>query len=114
MEMKDIFSRHELRVSLEKPEVLRVGQQSKSLDVRLDKKKVKQRCNVVYLSGAVYEDGDKEAEIRRRRQAGVMEGRHKYRKLKGKLLSSCVATVYLCSLETFAMAEKNHEKQTSL
>ena len=76
---------------------------------------MKQRCNVVYLSGAVYEDGDKEAEIRRRRQAGVIDtDRHKYRKLKGKVLSSCVATVYLCGLETFAMAEKKHEKQTNL
>ena len=40
VEWKEIFGRHGQRVSLEKTEVLCVGQQKKDLDIRLDGKKL--------------------------------------------------------------------------
>ena len=49
VDWKEIFGRHGLRVSLEKTEVLWVGQQKKDLDIRLDRKKLNQRDSYVYL-----------------------------------------------------------------
>ena len=96
---KEIFCKHGPRVSLEKTEVLWVGQQKKYLDMRLDRKKLNQRGSFVYLGGAVYGNVSTETEIRRRVQdgasawrnvEGVMGDRHIYRKLKGKVLNSCI------------------------
>ena len=42
VEWKEIFGRHGLRVSLEKTEVLWVGQQNNDLDIGLEVKKQKQ------------------------------------------------------------------------
>ena len=39
-----------------------------------------------------------------------MGDRYTSRKLKGKVLSSCVTPAYLCGLETMAMTEKQQEK----
>ena len=71
----------------------------KDLDIRLDGKKLNQRDSFVYLGEMVCRDGSTEMETRRRVQAGasvwrkveeVMGDRHIYRKLKGKVLSSCI------------------------
>ena len=39
-----------------------------------------------------------------------MGDRHISRKLKGKVISLCITSAYLCSLETMAMTEKQQEK----
>ena len=118
VDWKEIFSRHRLKVSLEKTEVLCVGQQKKDLDIRLDGKKLNLRDSFVYLGGAVCGDGSTETEIRRgvpagasawRKVEGVMLDIHMSRKLKGKVLSSCIIPAYLYGLETLAMTEKQHE-----
>ena len=115
VEWKEIYDKHGLRVSLQKTEVLWVGQQKKYLE-RLDGKKLNQRDSFVYLGGAVCGDGGTETEIRRRIQAGastwrkvegVMGARHMSRKLKGKVLNSCITPTYLYGLEIMAMTEKN-------
>ena len=88
----------------------------KDLDIRLDGKKLKQRDSFVYLVGAVCGDGGTETDIRRRTQAGrrkveeVMGDRHISRKLKGKVLSSCITPAYPYGLGTMAMTEKQQEK----
>ena len=53
VDWKEIFGKHGLRVSLEKTEVLWVGQQKKDLDIRQDGKKLNQRDSFAYLGGAV-------------------------------------------------------------
>ena len=63
VDWKEILGKHTLRVSLEKTEVLWVGQQKKDLDIRLDGKKLNQRDSFVYLGGAVCGDGSTEMEI---------------------------------------------------
>ena len=82
MEWKEIFGKHGLRVSLEKTEVLWVGQQKQDLDIRLDGKKLNQRDSFVYLGGAVCGDGGTATELRRRVQAGASAWR-KVEGLKG-------------------------------
>ena len=55
VDWKEIFGKSglRLRVSLEKTEVLWVGQKKKDLDIRLDGKKLNQRDSFVYLGGGV-------------------------------------------------------------
>ena len=79
VEWKKIFSKHGLRVSLEKTEVLWVGHQTKDLDISLDGKKLNQQDSFVYFCGAVCGDGGAETEIRRRIQAGASA----WRKVEG-------------------------------
>ena len=92
---------------------------NKYLDIRLDGKKLNQRDRFVYLAGAVCGDGSTETDTRRRIQAGasawrkvqgVIADRHISRKLKGKVLSSCITPAHLHGLETMAMTEKQQEK----
>ena len=99
--------------------MLWVGQQKIYLGIRLDGKKLNQRDSFVYLGGAVCGDGSRETEIRRRIQAGVsvwrkVKGvtgdRHISRKLKAKVLSSCITPTYLYGLETMVMTENQQEK----
>ena len=71
VDWKEIFGKHGLRVSLEKTEVLWIGQQEKDLDIRLDGKKVNQRNSFVYLGGGFTGTGSMETDIRRRVQAGA-------------------------------------------
>ena len=96
VDWKEIFGKHGQRVSLEKTEVLWVGQQNKDLDIRLDGKKLNLRDSFVYMGRAVCWDVSTETEIRWRVQAGasawrkverVMGDRHIYRKLKGRFLT---------------------------
>ena len=92
----------------------------KDLDIRLDGKKLNQRDSFEYLGGAVCQDSGTEMEICRRIQAGtsawrkvegMMGDRHISRKLKGKVLNSCITPAYLCGLETMAMTCKQERLQ---
>ena len=49
LDWKEIFDKHELRVSLEKTGVIWVEQQKKDLDIRLDGKKLNQQDSFIYL-----------------------------------------------------------------
>ena len=48
-EWKGVFEKHGLRMSLEKTEVMWVGQQREELNIRLDGKEIKQVDGFVYL-----------------------------------------------------------------
>ena len=74
----------------------------------------------VYLGGMVTEDGHSAAEVRRRTQAGanawrkvegVMLDRKMSKKLKGKVLRTCVTPACLYGLETVALTEQQQKLQ---
>ena len=92
-EWNGLFTRHGLKLNLEKPEVLHIGHQREDLDIELEGKKLTQRDSFVYLVGAVCGDGKMEREVRRRVQAwahawraveGVMADRWISKRLTGK------------------------------
>ena len=94
-----MFKNHGLKMNLDKTEVTWIGKQREELNIRLDGKDIKQVNNVVYLSGNISENGRVDVEARRRIQAGanawrnvewVIVDRKIPRKLKGKVLDSCV------------------------
>ena len=94
-----MFKKHGLKMNLDKTEVMWVGKHREELNIRLEGKDIKQVKNVVYLGGNISENGRLEVEVRRRIQAGanawrnvegVMMDRKISRKLKGKVLDSCV------------------------
>ena len=64
-----MFTKHRLKLNLEKTEVLHICHQIEELDIELDVKKLTQRDSVVYIGGAVCGDGKTEIEVRRRVQA---------------------------------------------
>ena len=66
-----MFTRHGLKLNLEKTEVLHIGHQREELDIELEGKKLTQRDSFVYLGGAVCGDGKTEREVRRRVQADL-------------------------------------------
>ena len=79
-------------------------------------KETEQTRQLYITGGAVCGDGGKETKIRRRIQVGasawrkvevVMGDRHIFRKLKGKVLNSCITPACLHGLETMAMTENN-------
>ena len=93
-EWKGLFTRHGL-----KTELLHTGDQREDLDIELEGKKLTQRDSFVYLGGAVCGDGKTEREVRRRVQVGanawravegVMADRRISKRLKGKVMSTCV------------------------
>ena len=61
-EWNRLFTRHWLKLSLEKTEVLHIGHQREELDIELEGKKLTQRDSFVYLGGAVCRDGKTERE----------------------------------------------------
>ena len=65
VEWKRVFKKHELRMSLEKTDVMWIGHQREELNTRLDGKEIKQVDGFVYLGGMVTEDGHSEVEVRR-------------------------------------------------
>ena len=74
----------------------------------------------VYLSGMVTEDGHSAAEVRRRTQAGanawrkvegVMLDRKISKKLKGKVMRTCVTTSCLYGLEKMALTEQQQQQK---
>ena len=89
------------------------------LNIRLDDKGIKQMDGFVYLGGMVTEDGHSAAEVQRRTQAGanawrkvegVMLDRKISKKVKGKVLRTCVTPACLYGLETVALTEQQQQK----
>ena len=89
------------------------------LNTRLEGKDIKQVKNVVYLGGNISENGRVEVRVGRRIQAGANAWRHvegvfidrkTSRKLKGKVLDSCVVPASTYGLETLALFERQHHK----
>ena len=113
-EWNGLFTRHGLKLNLEKMEVLHIGHRSEELDIEMVGKKLTQRDSFVYLGGAVCGDGKIEREVRRRGQAGanawravegVMADRRISKRLKGKVMRTCVTPAYLYGTETLALTE---------
>ena len=108
-----MFKEHGLKMNLNKTEVMWVGKQREELNIRLEEK------NLVYLGANIPENGRVDVEVRRRIQAGanawrnvegVMVDRQIYRKLKGKVLDSCVVPASTYGLETLALSELQKHK----
>ena len=103
-EWNGLFTRHGLELNLEKTEVQHIGHQREELDIDLEGKKLTQRDSFVYLGGPVCGDGKTEREVRRKVHAGanawravdgVMVDRRNSKRLKGKVMSTCVTPAYL-------------------
>ena len=118
-EWNDMFKKHGLNMNLDKTEVMWVGKQREELNIRLEEKYIKQVKNFVYLGGNISENGRVDVEVRRRIQAGanawrnvegVMVDRKISRKLKGKVLDSCVVPASTYGLETLALSELHQHK----
>ena len=56
-EWKEAFKQHELRVNLEKTEVLSIGAHREELNIKLEGRTIRQNNNFIYLGGAVSSDG---------------------------------------------------------
>ena len=56
-EWNGLFTKHGLKLNLEKTEVLHIGHQREELDIELEGKILNQRDSFVYLGGAVCGDG---------------------------------------------------------
>ena len=119
-EWKGLFEKQGLRMSLEKTEVMWIGHQREELNIRLDGKEIKQVDGFVFLGGMVTEDGHSAAEVRRRTQTGanvwrkvevVMLDRKISKKLKRKVLRTCVTPACLYGLETVALTEQQQKLQ---
>ena len=70
-EWNGLFTKHGLKLNLEKIEVLHIGHQREELDIELEGKILNQMDSFVYLGGAVCGDGKTEREVRRRVQAAA-------------------------------------------
>ena len=90
------------------------------LDIELQGKILNQRDSFVYLGGAVCRDGKTEREVRRRVQAGAnawraVEGvtaeRRISKRLKGKVMSTCVTPACLYGTETLALTELQQQRR---
>ena len=119
-EWNGLFTKHGLKLNLEKTEVLHTGHQREELDIELEGKKLTQRDSFVYLGGAVCGDGKTEREVRRRTQAGanawravegVMADRRISKRLKGKVMSTRVTPACLYGTETLALTELQQRRQ---
>ena len=112
LEWKNLFEGHGLRMSLDKTEVLSVGRQRQELGITLAGRGIKQRDSFAYLGGMIAGDGRSDGEVRKRVQSGalawskvegVMSDRHISKKLKGKVLGTCVIPACIYGLETMAL-----------
>ena len=56
-EWNGLFTRHGLKINVEKTEVLHIGHQREELDIELEGKKLTQGYSFVYLGGAVCGNG---------------------------------------------------------
>ena len=75
-EWNDMFKKHDLKMNLDKTEVMWVGKQREELNTRLEDKDIKQVKNIVYLGGHISENGRVDVEVRRRIQAGAIAWRN--------------------------------------
>ena len=122
-EWNGLFTKHGLKLNLEKTEVLHIGHQREELDIELEGKKLTQRDSFVYLGGAVCGDGKTEREVHRRVQAGanasrsvegVMADRRISNRLKGKVVSTCVTPACLFGTETLALTVLQQQRRQDL
>ena len=99
--------------------MLHIGLQREELDIELEGKKLTQGDSFVYLGGAVCGDGKTEREERRRVQAGaiawkavegVMADRRISKRLKSKVMSTCVTPACLYGTETLALTELQQQR----
>ena len=99
--------------------MLHIGHQREELDIELEGKKLTQGDSFVYLGGAVCGDGKTEREVRRRGQAGtnawravegMMVDRRISKRLKGKVMSTCVTPACLYGTETLALTEPQQQR----
>ena len=99
--------------------MLHIGHQREELDIELEGKKLTQGNSFVYIGGAVCGDGKTEREVRRIAQAGanswrafegVMADRRISKRLKGKVVSTCVTPSCLCGTETLVMTELQEQR----
>ena len=67
-EWNGLFTRHGLKSSLERTEVLHIVHQREELDIEPEGKKLTQVDSFVYLGGALGGDGETGREVRRRAQ----------------------------------------------
>ena len=118
-EWNGLFTKHGLKLNLEKTEVLHTGHQKVELVIELEGKILTQRDSFVYLGGAVCGDGKTERGVRRRVQAGanawrsvegVMADRRISNRLKGKVMSTCVTPACLYGTETLALTELQQQR----
>ena len=100
-----MFTSHGLKLNLEKTEVLHIGNQRED--------------SFVYLGGTVCGDGKTEREVRRRVQAGanawravegLMTDRWISKRLKSKVMSTCVTRACLYGMETLALTELQQQR----
>ena len=116
-----LFTRRGLKIKLlpEKTEVMHIGHQREELDIELEGKKLTQGHSFVYPGGAVCGEGKTEREVRRRVQAGantsraveeVMADRRISKRLKGKVMSTCVTPACLYGMETLALTELQQQR----
>ena len=103
-EWNGLFTKHGLKLNLEKTEVLHIGHQREELDIELEGDKLTQRDSFGYLGGAVCGDGKLEKEVRRRVQAGanawravegVMTDQRILKRLKSKV--ALVSHMHVCT-----------------
>ena len=89
-EWNGLFTRHGLKINVEKTEVLHMGNQREELDIELEGKKLTQGDSFVNLGVAVCGDGKTEREVRRRVHAGAnvwraVEGVMAHRRISKRL-----------------------------
>ena len=94
-----MFKKHGLKMNLDKTEVMWVGKRIEEINIRLERKDIKQVKNFVYLGGNISENGRVAVEVRRRLQAGAnawrnVEGVMGDRKISRKLNGKCPG--FLC------------------
>ena len=113
-----LFTRHGLKLNLEKTKVLHIGHQREELDIELEGKKLTQRDSFVYL-GAACGEGKTEREVRRRVQAGanvwravegVMAAQRISKRLKGKVMRTCVTPACMYGTETLELTELQQQR----
>ena len=89
------------------------------LNIKLERRTIRQNNIFIYLGGAVSSDGRSETEVRRRVQAGanawrqvegVVSERPISKKLKGKVLGACVTPAMRYGLETLPVSEKHQHR----
>ena len=78
-EWNGLFTKHGLKLNLERTDVLHIGHQREELDIELEGKKVTQRDSFVYRRGSVRRREDGEREVRRR----VLVGANAWRAVEG-------------------------------
>ena len=117
-EWNGLFTRHGLKLNLETTEVMHISHLREDLGIELEGEKLTQRDSLVYLGEAVYGDGKTEREVGPRVQAGanawravegLMTGRRISKRLKGKVMSTCVTRACLYGTEILALTELNNK-----